>query len=629
MRTVVIMGYEDTHAVREYALFNEKLNRMYSDKHGLDFYCSHDDPRGFSRMMVSYLADYEYVVGVDADAFFYLDSLSIESIMSQYPTASMICSHDEYNDGIHAGILIAKNDSWTITFLERWACNPDNGLKTLWDDNVLSIQTHCALVPYGTLQHFHCDELLFLPHKPILYHGSKKSIEERIHLSRKYMGYMTGFFETGEWNGAPEKKGKLVISWYSHTPDLNTGYGTQTKQVVSRLKREGHSVCINPMVGGKKCKTEFMTDFGDRVPIYPEGNLMFSNDMGPLNYMKQKYEYLSQGLSPTILLGLLDIDTMEGEAWNEVPMYLWVPIATTPLPPQMKDRLQKPNVKAIAMSAFGVEVMKEAGIQVFGYVPHTFEEDIFVPQKLIKGIPVRSFLHIDEDCFLVGMMVSNFEKMSVHRKAFAECVMAFRDFAQGKKNVKLYMHTDMRGTLGGIDLMEMCTRFGVDKNLIVFPDPMFFLYESDREAVAALCSACDVGLVTSYGEGFGLATIEFQAVGTPVIATDFSASPELLGPDSIKVPGQLLYDYVQQTFFKIPHIPSMVDALDHFYFTEHKKVWPDTLRFARDHFAGNVVFERHWKPVLERIYEHQLSLETKSKHRDLWFRERRRELMFR
>lgn len=392
----------------------------------------------------------------------------------------------------------------------------------------------------------------------------------------------------------------MIISWFSHSPWMHTGYGTQTKQVVARLKRSGHDVCVNPTLGGFQ-ETIFRTRFGDEVLVNACGFLMCSNDMGPLNYHRQVEKHPGK---TSVLVSLLDMECIQGNGWDGIPILAWVPIASSPLPHQVLHTLkQRPNILPIAMSRFGQRQMEEAGIEVFGHVPHAFERSVFYPRDHIDGVPTRELLQVPEDCFLIGMVAANPCNIVLNRKAFAECFMAFQEFSKDKKDVRLYVHTDMTGRSGGSDLTELCRKLGLDDGTVVFPDPVFFKYESGEDVIAAICSACDVGLVASYGEGFGIATIEFQAVGTPVIATDFGASPELVGPDSTLVEGQLIYDYVQQTFFKVPHIPTVARALQTHYERERKRVWEDTLHFARSTFDADVVYQRDWVPLLQRYQE--------------------------
>jgi glycosyltransferase involved in cell wall biosynthesis len=63
----------------------------------------------------------------------------------------------------------------------------------------------------------------------------------------------------------------------------------------------------------------------------------------------------------------------------------------------------------------------------------------------------------------------------------------------------------------------------------VWVDQYAYRLGAPAEVMAATYSAMDVLLAPSHGEGFCVPLIEAQACGTPVIATDFSAQPELVG----------------------------------------------------------------------------------------------------
>jgi glycosyltransferase involved in cell wall biosynthesis len=71
----------------------------------------------------------------------------------------------------------------------------------------------------------------------------------------------------------------------------------------------------------------------------------------------------------------------------------------------------------------------------------------------------------------------------------------------------------------------------------------------------------DVMLATSYGEGFGIPTIEALACGTPVIVSEFAASTELLG-DVWLVDGQQLCDAPQ---VKCPALTSLFTPQTHWH----------------------------------------------------------------
>ena len=120
-----------------------------------------------------------------------------------------------------------------------------------------------------------------------------------------------------------------------------------------------------------------------------------------------------------------------------------------------------------------------------------------------------------------------------------------------------------------------------------------------QEDLAAIYSAWDVGLFTNYGEGFGVPQVEAQACGVPIITSNFAASAELASPDSFLVNGQPLWDAGRGTWFNVPFVHEIVQALELAY-QRGKKEFPDTVAFARQYDA-NKVFDEGWKPLIEKM----------------------------
>ena len=102
-------------------------------------------------------------------------------------------------------------------------------------------------------------------------------------------------------------------------------------------------------------------------------------------------------------------------------------------------------------------------------------------------------------------------------------------------------------------------------------------------------------LATSYGEGFGIPTIEAQACGTPVIVSEFAASTELMG-DGWLVEGQPLWDAPQSSWFNTPRVPGIVDALEQAY-QRGQGTSEKAVEFASGYNADSV-FNKYWKPAL-------------------------------
>jgi glycosyltransferase involved in cell wall biosynthesis len=185
----------------------------------------------------------------------------------------------------------------------------------------------------------------------------------------------------------------------------------------------------------------------------------------------------------------------------------------------------------------------------------------------------------------------------IHRKAFGENLMAFSIFAKKHPDAMLYIHTDPVSPHGW-NLMALGELLGIPKDNMAFVDPISYRFGISQEDLAGIYSSMDVLLATSYGEGFGVPTVEAQACGVPVIVSDFAASAELVG-DGWLVGGQPLYDNSQGAFFNIPSVPLIVQALEQAY--ERGKGKSDkAVEFAQQ-FDHDSVWEKYWRPALKTL----------------------------
>jgi glycosyltransferase involved in cell wall biosynthesis len=132
---------------------------------------------------------------------------------------------------------------------------------------------------------------------------------------------------------------------------------------------------------------------------------------------------------------------------------------------------------------------------------------------------------------------------------------------------------------------------------VLFPQPEKLRYGFTDEEMAALFSAMDVLLHVSYGEGFGVPAIEAQACGTRVIGSSWAATPDLLSEASWMVEGQPFWDEGQASFYRIPIIPSIVNALKMAQ-DAPRGVCKTSLEFAKA-FDTQAVWEQYWRPFIK------------------------------
>jgi len=381
----------------------------------------------------------------------------------------------------------------------------------------------------------------------------------------------------------------INIGWTSNAPFATTGYGMQTAQTISRFKRDGHNVAVFSNYGLEGITQDWDSGYGD-VPIYPRGADLYSNDVVPahMHDFTQRNPELDH-----ILFTLYDVWVYKGEPWDRWNVASWIPIDHMPTPPAVSAWARRDNVTPIAMSQYGQRMLENVGIPAL-YVPHAVEK-VFIPTESVNGITGRDYMKCGDDVFVVGMNAAN-KGVMPNRKAFGENLLAFSLFAKNKKDVKLYMHTDFFGSLGGIKMAELITALGIPKEQITFVDPYLYRMGIDQQSLASIYTAMDVLLATSYGEGFGVPTIEAQACGTPVIVSDFAASTELLG-DGWLVDGQPLWDAPQSSFFQVPSVAGIVAALEEAYARGRGRS-QKAIDFVSAYDA-DTVYNEHWKPALQ------------------------------
>jgi hypothetical protein len=359
------------------------------------------------------------------------------------------------------------------------------------------------------------------------------------------------------------------------------------------MKKAGHDVAALTNYGLEGGKTVW-----NEIPVYARGSDPYSNDVIPAHMA----DWINQNSSeqPHALITLYDAWVFKGKQWADFNVASWVPIDHMPAPPSVAAWCRQDFVTPIAMSKYGKAMLENVGIESL-YAPHAIES-VFKPTQLVKlndgsSITAWEYLQIPNDAFVVGMNAAN-KGVYPNRKAFGENILAFSMFAQNHDDVMLYLHTDAMGSLGGIKLRELIMSCGIPENKVVFVEPYSYATGIPQNVLAAIYTAMDVLLATSYGEGFGVPTIEAQACGTPVIVSDFAASKELVG-DGWLVGGQPLWDAPQTSWFHVPSVPEIVDALEQAY-NRGKGRSKKATEFAKD-YGADAVFNNHWKPILETL----------------------------
>jgi len=383
------------------------------------------------------------------------------------------------------------------------------------------------------------------------------------------------------------------ILWYSNAPWAATGYGEQTAQILPRLVASGHKLAVLANYGLEGAATDW-----NGIHVYPRGMAPYSDDV----LQAHAAHWADQNPTmPHCVITLFDAWVLEAKALAKIDrIYSWVPIDHKPAPPKVVAWCKQPNVKPIAMSKFGQEMLEIEGVESF-YAPHGIEAAYKPTEKIValngESMTGRQMARINNDAFVVMMNSAN--KGAVpSRKAFGENLLAFSLFAQDKPDAVLYMHTEIAGSMGGIDLPKLAAACGIRDGQIVFVDQYAYRASLPKEVLAAFYTQADVLLACSMGEGFGIPVVEAQACGTRVIVSNFTAQPELCG-DGWIVTGQPWWDPMQHAWFFTPSVTEIVAALEAAYVAP-RGASQKAIDFAAQ-YEANRVYEDYWVPIMEQI----------------------------
>ena len=386
----------------------------------------------------------------------------------------------------------------------------------------------------------------------------------------------------------------MKILWNSVAPWIGTGYGQQTRIFTPRIRDLGHHVALSAY-----CGLEGTIGTWEDMTVYPA-------DLTRMNkYNLRKYVELEGGADEVQVITLTDVwPWLHRDFGGIVADYrglniaAWCPIDHDPAPANVIETLHHFDVRPIAMSKFGEDRLKRAGLDPL-YVPHGVDTNIFQP--FTNRDEIREYMNIPEDAFVVGVVANN-QGQEVPRKSFPQLLQAFAMFLEEQPNAFLYLHTDAFGHNQGLNLIPLVGEvYGIPPDRVRFVDQdRYWMGQIDWPQMARIYNSMDVLLNPSMGEGFGIPIIEAQACGTPVIVTNWTSMPELVGA-GWAVEGEPFYRSPSAAWWSIPNIGGIVEALRLAYEKKGDQEWRDQARGFALQYDADRVLQDYWVPTLEAL----------------------------
>ncbi len=388
----------------------------------------------------------------------------------------------------------------------------------------------------------------------------------------------------------------MKILLHSNSPVMPTGYGVQTALLATRLRDAGHDVAISVYSGHD-------TGLGtwEGMPLLPCNG---ANDpVGTAVLAEHAIRFFNGDPLGGWIIPITDAWCLDNPYLAQFNIAPWTPVDHHPIPRPVVATLYGLDAVPIAMSRFAEDQLTRAGLNPL-YAPLVIDTDVYKPTP-----DAKAKCGFSDDEFVVMMNGMN-KGAYHHRKGFPEAFAAFALFAQNHPDAKLYLHTEMTGAFAqGINLFDLARSRGISDDQLKFVDQYPYRCGFIGPAnLADFYTAADVLLAPSRGEGFCVPLIEAQACGTPVIVTDFSAQPELVGA-GWKVPGEPEWEAAQQSDYVKASIPAIVQALEAAYEERGSEENRHAAIAKAREYDADLCFETYWRPILAQMEGNSSSIQ--------------------
>lgn len=378
----------------------------------------------------------------------------------------------------------------------------------------------------------------------------------------------------------------MKILWHSNAPWVPTGYGSQCGMFSRRMLQAGHDVAISAFYGleGRQLAWEGMQ-------VYPKHLDGFGNDV-IMAHAGRHFQGDTQG---GLILPLMDVWVLSNQAIARANVACWTPVDHDPLPQPVLRFYQVSGAVPIAMSRHGQEALEAAGIACPWYVPHAVETAIYHPMGRDEA---RDLLGWPKEAFIVGCVAAN--KGTPARKGLPQVLQSFAAFSAKHDDALLYLHTEMTGAYGGVNLMELIELLRIPHGKIVSPNQyQQAVLGIPEQRMAQTYAAMDVLVNPSMGEGFGITPLEAQACGVPVIVGANTAQREV-GAVGWQLDGQPWWSPQAAFQYLIP-VEAVLWGLEQAYTSAASL--RDAAAAHAAQYDADLVYANHWEPTLTAAEE--------------------------
>jgi len=417
---------------------------------------------------------------------------------------------------------------------------------------------------------------------------------------------------------------KIKVLTLSDHPLSPSGVGTQTKYIIESLLKSGKFSIIS--LGGAIKHVDYTPKMVD--PYKEDWKIIPVDGYGTPEMIRS----ILRTEKPDILWFMTDprfygwLWQIENEIRPLVPMVYYHVWDNKPYP-MFNKKYYDSNDYIATISKVTDDIVRNVSPDVnCKYIPHTVNTDIFkpVPEEHINKIREDSLPESDRN-----KIIFFWNNRNARRKQSGTLIWWFKEWldkTDNHDNVQLLMHTDPRDPHGQ-NLDEIIQHLGLNERRQV----LLSKSKVAPEHLSAMYNMVDCTINISDAEGFGLATLESLACGTPIIVNMTGGLQEQVmnGAESCGIPLQPTSKAIIGSQ-DVPYIYEDRTSKDQFFSAMSKMVALGPkgrkemgLR-GREHVLQNYNFDdfnKKWVEFMLEVHESEGSWETRKNYNGIRFKE--------
>lgn len=395
------------------------------------------------------------------------------------------------------------------------------------------------------------------------------------------------------------KRRDLKIIFHSDAIWTQSGYSVETDWLVRRLLLEGFPVAQASKAGLGGHWIDYTLPEGI-VRMYPSVNDPHGSDA---------MFFGARHWGANVAISMIDIWVIPPEWINHLheigcKWWAYMPVDSNPVSPNVLRNLPLAD-KIITFSKFGQEQLKKEGF-VAEMIYEGVDTNFLKPMDKVEARKKAGF---PENAFIWGMIAAN--KENPPRKAFQECMEAFKVFNQNHPDSYLFIGTQQISP-ASFPIHDYATYLGI-RDKIIIPDQLFMSILATREDIRFWMNAFDALLHPSATEGFGLTIVEAQSIGKPVVINKAHSMPELIveGKTGFTAIPDRKWWTNANSYWEQPQPMSIYLAMQNVFNLLREKgaqVAIDCRNNVLENFDIDTIFKERWLPTFEKLQDEMLKV---------------------